>query len=181
MSGQNLKQIKANYIEDSCLLTQSPARSKGGFFKIWLFFNGYLPACLYTIWMQCLQKPNEGTRHPGARVNNVSRLSFRCWEQNLGFLQKQQVLLFPKPPLQAHNIAFFTQARTAYQTLVLPTEDWTFRHQLQSRQFLTSVLTGQPHLDNHSIETPFSCDSKLRYTVWKLSRIFENHQPSSTF
>lgn len=70
---------------------------------VWVFcFHVYL--C--TICAQCLWRQEEGTWPSGTGVTDHCEPPCRCWELNLGSLEKQQVLLPTEPSLQplGHNL-----------------------------------------------------------------------------
>ena len=58
--------------------------------------------CMCNIYIQCLQRPEEGTGSSGAGVTNGCELPCGCRELNPGPLEEQQVLLTDEPSLQPH-------------------------------------------------------------------------------
>lgn len=63
----------------------------------------YLPTYMYMyhVCAWCLQWSQEGVRSPGIGVMNACEPPHGCWEQNLGRLQEQQMLLAPEPSVQS--------------------------------------------------------------------------------
>lgn len=60
------------------------------YFMYWKFF---LHACLYTTYMQCLQRPEKGLRASGTE----GELPFGFWELNPYLLEEKPGLLIPEP------------------------------------------------------------------------------------
>jgi hypothetical protein len=52
--------------------------------------------------LQCLQRPEEGVRSPGAEDTDSCELPCGYWELNLGPRQESPVLLTTEPSLQPH-------------------------------------------------------------------------------
>lgn len=59
----------------------------------------YLHVCLCTTYIPGTEKAEEGVGFPGTRVTGSCELLY-CWELNLGFLEKQPVLLTVEPLIQ---------------------------------------------------------------------------------
>ena len=59
--------------------------------------------CLHAC-LQCLHRPEEGVRSPRPGITDSSLLACECWEQNLGPLEEQTLLLIAEPPLHPSNI-----------------------------------------------------------------------------
>lgn len=52
---------------------------------------------MYTMCLQCPQRPEEGNRSPGTGIIRGCELSSRCWELNLNPLLEQLVLFIAEP------------------------------------------------------------------------------------
>ena len=55
---------------------------------------------MYTMCMQCLQIPEEGTGSSGTIDTDSYELPCECWKLNLNPLKEQPVLLLMEPPPQ---------------------------------------------------------------------------------
>lgn len=58
-----------------------------------------LHVCLYTMCLQCPQRPGEGVRFPETRITDGCEPTCWCWESNLDHLEQQPVLLTALPLL----------------------------------------------------------------------------------
>ena len=58
------------------------------------------------MYVQCLQRPEEGLISPETRVTDGCELLCGCWELNLGLLEEQSVLFITESPLSSTFIIF---------------------------------------------------------------------------
>lgn len=72
--------------------------------KIHFMCMSIWPALMsYTMFMQCLQRPEKSMGSSRAGVLDGCEPGCGCWEVNLVLLKEQPLLLTAKPPLQPHH------------------------------------------------------------------------------
>lgn len=72
-----------------------------------------------TTCIQCLQNPEGGFRSPRTDITNSCKLLCGCWELNLGFLRKSEVILNTKPFLHPPPTFIMYMFMVAYGMLLI--------------------------------------------------------------
>ena len=124
--------------------------------------------------MQCLWRPNESFRSPGAGVVGTCKphTQYGCWEPNLGPLQGQYGLLTTKPSLQTLIFILKDSTNLSPITLVLlpksltpylPTSHLT----PHASSGMFSILNMElPSTSMSSPPSPCSCTMQLHHDIF---------------